>query len=180
MTNEHINEQNILSNNCHKARIYSGQFKGKKTRIHEQENEIIEQALSILTSRLKEKGEQFDSSNRVRDFLRLQLEQKDREHFAVIFMDSQHRLIEYKVLFSGTINEVTVYPREVVKMALLCNATAIVITHNHPSGDPEPSSSDMAITRELLTVLHLINVRLLDHMIIGNNMIVSMNDRNLL
>lgn len=145
----------------------------------EQEEQIIEQALSILTSRLKVKGNAFNSAHTVKAYLRLQLEQKEREHFAVLFLDNQNCLIQYKVLFKGTINAASVYPREVIKEALLCNAASVILSHNHPSGNPEPSHQDISLTKKLLAALQLVDIRLLDHMIVGHNEIVSMQSLGL-
>ena len=162
------------------ARVYhSGHVKGIKMLNHEQEDKIIEQALSILTSRLKVKGKKFNSSHTVKAYLRLQLEQKEREHFAVLFLDNQNCLIQYKVLFTGTINSAAVYPREIIKEALQCNAASVILSHNHPSGNPEPSHEDISLTKKLLSALQLVDIRLLDHMIVGHNEIVSMQSLDL-
>jgi DNA repair protein RadC len=94
---------------------------------------------------------------------------QEREVFAVLFLDSQHRLIEYQELFFGTIDAAAVYPREVVKAALDHNAAAVIFSHNHPSGVSQPSQADIAITEKLKKALNLIDVRTLDHIIIGED-----------
>lgn len=147
---------------------------------HEQEDKIIEQALSILTSRLKQKKEVFSSSQMVKSFLRLQLEQKEREFFSVIFLDTKNRFIEYQVMFMGTIDSATINVREIVKAALQLNARSLIVAHNHPSGEPTPSQEDIRLTRALVSALDLVDIRLLDHMVIGHNDIISLEENNLM
>lgn len=115
-----------------------------------------------------------------RKFLQLRLAKQEREVFAVIFMDSQHRVIEYREVFYGTIDAASVYPREVVKLALELNAAALVLSHCHPSGVPEPSQADIRITKRLTEALALMDIRVLDHFIIGGAESVSMAERGLL
>lgn len=103
----------------------------------------------------------------------------EREVFAVMLLDSQHRLIAFQELFFGTIDAASVYPREVVKAALQSNAAAVIFAHNHPSGDPEPSQADRAITTRLIAALNLIDVRVLDHIVVGQAA-VSFAERGLI
>jgi DNA repair protein RadC len=91
----------------------------------------------------------------------------EREVFAVLLLDNQHRLIEYQELFFGTIDAASVYPREVVKVAFNCNAAAVIFAHNHPSGIAEPSNADKHITQKLRDALALIDIRVLDHFVVG-------------
>jgi DNA repair protein RadC len=147
---------------------------------HEQEEQIIEQALSILTSRLKQKTEFFSNAKMVKSFLRLQLEQKEREHFSVMFLDSQNRLIEYQVMFMGTIDSATISPREIVKAALRLNARSLIVAHNHPSGLATPSQQDIRITKVLVSALDLVEIKLLDHMVIGHDDIISLSEQQLM
>jgi DNA repair protein RadC len=91
----------------------------------------------------------------------------EREVFAGVFLDTRHRLIEYAELFQGTIDGAEVHPREVVRQAIRCNAAAVIVAHNHPSGDVKPSAADRAVTLRLKQALALVNVRLLDHIIVG-------------
>ncbi len=98
----------------------------------------------------------------------------EREIFAVAFLDTRHRLIEYREMFSGSIDGAEVHPREVVKAALLLNAAALIVGHNHPSGITDPSGADRAVTARLKQALALVDVRLLDHVIVGGNSSVSM------
>src|SRR5690606_34040165 len=102
------------------------------------------------------------------------------EHFWVAYFNTRHQLIEHKILFSGTVNGASVYPREVVKEALKLNATAIIVAHNHPSGNPTPSMDDKAITRRLRDALELVDIRLLDHIIVGHGKSLSMADKGLI
>ncbi|GHW03181.1 DNA repair protein RadC, putative [Vibrio cholerae] len=89
--------------------------------------------------------------------------------FAVLFLDNQHRLIEFKELFRGTVDAASVYPREVLKEALNVNAAAVIFAHNHPSGDPEPSQTDRRITQRLKDALSLVDIRVLDHVVVGKS-----------
>jgi len=113
------------------------------------------------------------SSKQVRDFLSAHLRYKEREVFAVLFLDSQHRMQAFEELFQGTIDCSAVYPREVVKRALSHNASAVIFAHNHPSGISEPSSSDRDITTRLKKALDLLDIRTLDHFIVGNEEVFS-------
>jgi DNA repair protein RadC len=146
----------------------------------EQEQRIIEEALRILTSRLRAKSKPLQNAQMVKTFLRLHLEQKEREHFSVLFLDTQNRLIEYQVLFMGSIDSATINPREVVKAALQLNARSLIVAHNHPSGDATPSQQDINVTKCLISALELIDVKLLDHMVIGHNEIISLAEKQLM
>ena len=103
----------------------------------------------------------------VKNFLKQALAYEEREHFAVMFLDNKHALIKFEIMFSGTIDSSNVYPREVVKRALELNAAAVVLSHNHPSGITEPSQADKNITQRLKTALDTVDVRILDHIIVG-------------
>ena len=137
------------------------------------DGEIINLAIKILDSQLKEKGDAFTSPQLTRNFLRLNLELLEHEVFAVMFLDNQHRLIEFKVMFSGTIDAASVYPREVVKAALLLNAAAVIFAHNHPSGISTPSRADRSLTERLSSALGLLDIRVLDHIIVGRGEMTS-------
>lgn len=137
----------------------------------------IREALTLLERQLREPGASFTSSSSVRDWLRLQLTLEEREEFTVLFLDNQHRLIAHETLFRGTINSMTVYPREVVKAGLKHNAAAVVLSHNHPSGYAEPSSADRQMTTRLQQALELVDIRLLDHLVVGGMEIVSFSER---
>lgn len=122
----------------------------------------------------------FDSPGTVKDYLALQLAGRAQEVFAVLFLDAQHRLIALRELFQGTLTQTSVYPREVVKAALAHNAAAVVLAHNHPSGIAEPSRADEFLTATLKSALALVDVRVLDHVVVGRGQVVSLAERGLL
>ena len=124
-----------------------------------------------------EKGAFLESPDAVKSLVALQMRDLEHEVFACLFLDNRHRLISYEPLFRGTIDSASVYPREVVKAALACNAAAVVLAHNHPSGVAEPSRADIDITARLKKALHLIDVRVLDHIIVGDSYQVSLAER---
>lgn len=101
----------------------------------------------------------------------------EQEVFAAVFLDTRLRLIEYAELFFGTVDGAEVHAREVVRKAILCNAAALVVSHNHPSGDPEPSMADRVVTTRLKQALALVDIRLLDHIVIGRGRNVSLAER---
>lgn len=127
-----------------------------------------------------EAGPVFDSSAAVRGFLRGRLACAPRELFGCLFLDSRHRLVSFEVLFSGTVDRATVHPREILRRALELNAAAVILAHNHPSGVAEPSVSDVALTERLKDLLAHIDVRLLDHLVVGRGEEVSLAERGLL
>ncbi|EAX5864011.1 DNA repair protein RadC [Salmonella enterica] len=139
--------------------------------------QIIREALTLLERQLREPGAAFTSSHAVRDWLRLQLSTLEREEFVALFLDNQHRLIAHETLFTGTINHTQVHPREVVKAVLKHNAAAILVAHCHPSGHAEPSEADRWITERLKQTLDLVDIRLLDHLVVGGMEIVSLAER---
>ena len=122
----------------------------------------------------------FDSPDRVKEYLGLQLAGRPQEVFAVLFLDAQHRLLRLEEMFHGTLTQTSVYPREVLRRALTLNAGAVVLAHNHPSGVAEPSRADEYLTQTLKTALQMIDVRVLDHIIVGQGQVVSMAERGLL
>ena len=122
----------------------------------------------------------FDAPERVKQYLGLQLGGLAHEVFAVLFLDSQHRLLRLEQMFHGTLTQTSVYPREVVKRALALNAAAVVLAHNHPSGVAEPSRADEFLTQSLKAALQLVDVRVLDHVVVGQGQVVSMAERGLL
>ena len=142
---------------------------------------IIESALKILESRiLYDPGSpSMTSPQASKDFVKLQLATYEHEVFACLFMDNKHRVITFEKLFRGTIDGASVYPREVVKACLSHNAAAVILAHNHPSGVSEPSQADEKITKRLKDALALIDVRVLDHLIVGEE-VVSFAERGLL
>lgn len=138
---------------------------------------IVRQALNILDGYLREHPVELTAPDKVRDYLRLRLEQQNREVFTVLFLTSQNQLIKAEDLFFGTLTETAVHPREVARQALLCNAAAVIVAHNHPSGNATPSTSDLRVTRCLRDALALIDVRLLDHFIVGQGSMASLAER---
>jgi DNA repair protein RadC len=128
---------------------------------------VIDAALAILGRHLRTPGALFDSPAATREYMRLHLSGWDRERFAVLFLDGQHRLIELEVLFEGTLTQTSVYPRDVARRALHWNAAAVILAHNHPSGAAEPSRADEHLTQTLRQALALVDVRVLDHLVIG-------------
>ena len=122
----------------------------------------------------------MDSPKVVREFLACKLGHQTREVFAVLYLNAQHELIEYVEEFLGTLTCTSVYPRELIKRALTLNASAIVLAHNHPSGKPEPSAADEALTRSVKRAMELVDVRTLDHIVVGGGRYVSFAERGLL
>ena len=140
---------------------------------------VLELARRALTAQLKQQT-LFDAPHAVRDYLQLQLGSRPYEVFAVMFLDSQHRLIVLEELFRGTLTQTSVYPREVVVRALALNAASVVLAHNHPSGSAQPSRADEALTQTLKAALGLVDVRVLDHFVVTSTEAVSMAERGLL
>ncbi|HEY7885954.1 MAG TPA: DNA repair protein RadC [Cellvibrionaceae bacterium] len=125
-------------------------------------------------------GDLLTSPGLVSQYLTSRLRHCQREVFAVLFLDNQHRLLHYEELFYGTLDGASVYPREVVKQTLAHNAAAVIFAHNHPSGVAEPSQADRQITERLRQALDLVGVRVLDHMVVGDSEVVSFAERGLL
>ncbi|MGG6196978.1 RadC family protein [Pantoea allii] len=137
----------------------------------------VKRALTLLENHLREPGVAFTSATATRDWLRLNLAGLEREVFIVVFLDNQHRLLAHETLFCGSIASTEIHPREVVKAALRHNAAAAIFAHNHPSGHAEPSDADRRITERLKKALALVEVRVLDHLIVGSKEIVSFAER---
>lgn len=121
----------------------------------------------------------FESPQAVKDYVALQLGGLGHEVFAVLFLDHQHRLLQLEEMFRGTLAQTSVYPREVVRRALALNAGAVILAHNHPSGVAEPSRADEHLTSTLKSALALVDVRVLDHVVVGQGQVVSMAERGL-
>lgn len=122
----------------------------------------------------------FDSPGAVRDYLRIQTRELEYEVFIVLFLDARSRLIAAEEMFRGTLTQTSVYPREVVKRALHHNASAVILAHNHPSGNLEPSTADTTLTRTLKEALGMVDVRVLDHMIVAGPEVLSFAERGLI
>jgi DNA repair protein RadC len=140
---------------------------------------VLEMARRALGEELKN-GNAMNSPEMVRDFLRLSLANKQHEVFVGIFLDAKNHTIATEELFSGTLTQASVYPREIVKRALHHNAAAIIFAHNHPSGIAEPSHADKILTQSLKQALAMIDVKVLDHFIIGNGTTMSFAEQNLI
>lgn len=144
---------------------------------------IIQQALDILRSRLGVRGVTLESPQAVKNYLTLQLAGEESERFAMILLDTKHRVIHFEKVFQGGIDGASVYPREIIKRALKHNAAAVIFAHNHPSGVAEPSAADITLTRMLKEALAHVEVRVLDHLIVGgcqNLMFTSMAEEGLI
>ena len=139
---------------------------------------VLELARRALAQQLTQKP-LFNTPQAVRDYLQLQLGGLHHEVFAVLFLDSQHRLIALEEMFRGTLTQTSVYPREVVKQALTLNASSVVLAHNHPSGTAQPSRADEALTHTLKAALALVDVRVLDHFVVTASHAVSMAELGL-
>ena len=143
---------------------------------------LLQAAVELVRRSLLEtirKGDVLASPHHARDYLTLKMRDYEHEVFACLFLDNQHRVIAFEELFFGTIDGASVHPREVVKRALHHNAAAVILVHNHPSGITEPSAADKRITRELKTSLGLVDVRVLDHFVVGET-VTSFAERKLL
>jgi DNA repair protein RadC len=140
---------------------------------------VLEIARRALAERLAQMPT-FEQPQAVKDYLRLQLGALDREAFGAMFLDAQHRLLRFETLFRGTLTHTAVHPREILKRALALNAAAVVLAHNHPSGVAEPSRADELITGTLRQALQLVDVRVLDHVVVGRDTTVSFAERGLL
>jgi DNA repair protein RadC len=139
----------------------------------------IEISRRQLTDPLKA-GPSLSSPRATRDFLVAKLRDLEHEVFCCLYLDKRHRLIHFEELFRGTIDGASVHPREIVKLALQRNAAAIIIAHNHPSGIAEPSQADELITQRVKEALALVDIRLLDHIVVGDGVSVSLAERGLL
>jgi DNA repair protein RadC len=140
---------------------------------------VLELARRALASQLQEKP-LFANPQAIRDYLQLQLGRREHEVFAVLFLDTQHRLIVLEEMFRGTLAQTSVYPREVVVRALALNAASVVLAHNHPSGSAQASRADELITQTLKAALALVDVRVLDHFIVTRSEAVSMAELGLM
>ncbi|EPL8006100.1 RadC family protein [Klebsiella aerogenes] len=131
------------------------------------EARTIRRALRLLEKYQRQPGEQFNSTTFTKTWLQLRLALQEREVFLVLYLDNQNRLLECETLFTGTINHTEVHPREVVKPALRHNTAVVILAHNHPSGETEPSKQDRNITQRLVNALAMVEVRVLDHLVVG-------------
>ena len=140
---------------------------------------VLEIARRVLAQQLAEQP-LFDAPQRVKDYLALHLRPLGHEAFAVLFLDTRQRLLAFEIMFQGTLTHTSVHPREIVKRALALNAAAVVLAHNHPSGVAEPSRADELLTQGVRAALQLIDVRVLDHLVVGAGSVLSFAERGLM
>lgn len=133
----------------------------------------VKRALTLPDRHLRETGVAFTATQAARDWLKLKMAGLEREEFMVLYLNQQNRLIAHETLFTGSISSTEVHPREVVKRALYFNAAAVILAHNHPSGDITPSQADKTITQRLVQALQLVDIRVPDHLIVGGTQILS-------
>jgi DNA repair protein RadC len=138
---------------------------------------VLEMSRRVLLQKMR-KRDVMNNPDTVKQFLQLQMGAYPQEVFAVVFMDAQYRLLSFQEMFKGTLNQTSVYPREVVKLALEQGAAAVILAHNHPSGDVRPSAADSTLTRTLQTALSMVDVKVLDHIIVGPGIHWSMAERS--
>ena len=132
------------------------------------EERLVRRAVSVLEKRLFQRGPLMQSPEVTKRYLQLQLAPHKHEVFSVLFLDNRNRLLASEILFQGTINAATVQPRRVLQRALEVNSAAVILAHNHPSGDVQPSDADKYITRTLKQLLSQVDVQVLDHIIVGS------------
>lgn len=137
------------------------------------ERGTIDRALEIVGRCLRAPGVAFTTPDAVKTYIRLHLAGETCERFAVLFLNSQNVFIAFEIMFTGTLTQTSVYPREVVRAALAHGAAAVVLTHNHPSGTVQPSRADEALTQTLKAALALVDVRVLDHIVVGGDQSLS-------
>lgn len=140
----------------------------------------VKRALTLLDRHLRETGVAFTSTQAARDWLKLKMAGLEREEFMVLYLNQQNQLSAHETLFAGSISSTEVHPREVVKRALYFNAAAVILAHNHPSGDTSPSKADKTITQRLVQALQLVDIRVPDHLIVGGTQILSFAEHGLL
>ncbi len=140
---------------------------------------LVEMAMQVLEAR-HQPGECLSSPTHVKTYLQLRLAGRKTEVFACLFLDHRHRVICFEEMFQGTVDSATVYPRVVVQRALEVNAAAVILTHNHPSGNTEPSKADITLTQRMQEALGLVDIRVLDHIVVGAAESVSFAERGLL
>lgn len=145
-----------------------------------EEDRIIREALAILRKRIRKPDTYLSKPEAVADYLMLRLAEQPFETFGYVWLNVRHGVIKVELPFRGTIDGASVHPREVVRDAMVCNAAAVIFVHNHPSGISDPSRADVRITARLKSALELIDVRVLDHLIIGAGEYTSLAERGLL
>lgn len=153
---------------------------GDGDKMSDADDKTIRLALTILMRRIRTREWSMTSPQAVKDYLKLKIATLEREVFGCLFLDSQNRVIYDGVLFQGTLAQTSVYPREVVKAALMHNCAGVILYHNHPSGLAEPSRADEFLTTTLKSALALVDIRVLDHIIVGGAKTVSFAEKGML
>ncbi|WP_062264605.1 RadC family protein [Endozoicomonas arenosclerae] len=165
----------LLSASPTQLKTLKGLGKAKATEL----SAILEICQRVLSEKLSQKSI-INSPDATRQYLQLHFRGIQREEFACLFLDTRHRVLALETLFQGTLDSAPVYPREIVKRALELNAAAVIASHNHPSGDPKPSQADIRITQTLKNALALLDIRLLDHIIVGKGDTLSLAEQGLM
>jgi len=146
----------------------------------ERERSVIDKALEIVGRCLRQPGVVMADPEAVKQYIRLHIGGETIEVFCVLYLDAQNKMIAFDKPFAGTLTQTNVYPREVVRAALAHGASAVILAHNHPSGAIHPSRADEALTQTLKAALALVDVRVLDHVIVGGDKALSMAEKGLL
>ncbi len=162
------------------AAVYAATHIKLTSELKAKEDAVIERALKICKSRLVEFGDHFSSPDIAEKYCQLLLANEEIEHFHILFLNNQNRLITDERMFSGSIDSASVYPREVVKACIKHNAASVILTHNHPSGSQNISEEDKRITTKLKQALQTIDVRVLDHIIVAGTATVSFANEGLM
>ena len=160
-------------------RTYRRMNRAIKLALSGEADSVLAAAHEILATHMRH-GDALGSPGAVRDYLRLTLSGKDREVFVVVTLDAQNGVLGCEELFAGTLSQTSVYPREVVKLALRHNAAAVIFAHNHPSGIAEPSHADQLLTQSLKQALALVDIKVLDHFIVAAGSSLSFAERGLI
>lgn len=169
-----------MTNTCHQPALIGLANSPCRSGLTRDQEALIQQAVACLEHQYLVQKVALDSPQASRDYLKLRLDGLPQEVFSCLFLDNRHRVLAYEELFRGTIDGASVHPREVVRRTLEVNAAAVIFAHNHPSGLAEPSQADIRLTQRLKEALALIEVRVLDHLVIGEGEGVSFAERGLL
>ena len=153
---------------------------GRRPALSLTDRRLVAKAIRCLEAVYLTHGAALTSPDDTRNYLKLRLYGLPSEVFVCLFLDNRHRVIRYEELFKGTIDGASVHPREVVRRVIETNAAAVILAHNHPSGEAEPSQADLRITQRLKDALALIDVRVLDHVIVGDGATISLAERGLI
>ncbi len=170
----------VMSRPVPRPLVEAVQFSDVGPELSAAEQAVVDAACAILDGRLRKPGQAITSPQAAKDLARLHMARLRHECFAVLFFDSQHRMVALERMFRGTLTQTAVYPREVVIAALRHGAAAVILAHNHPSGVAEPSRPDEYLTQALKSALAMVDVRVLDHLVVGGGQVTSFAERGLL